>query len=83
MGEIDAKAAAALLGYTRKYFVDVVAKSPAFAPASCSLPRKMRWRYSDVLAYKAGQRWTTGASQYRPQIRGSTSSQADSGLGAR
>lgn len=83
MNEIDAKAAASLLGYTRKYFVDVVAKSPDFAPAACSLPRKMRWRYADVLAYKAGQRWSTNASQYQQRSRGNTSSPTGSGLGAR
>lgn len=83
MGEIDTTQFAALLGYARKYFVDHVMKYGGLPPPSQNIPRKMRWRYADAMAYKAGQRWSTGASQYRPQIRGNTSSQADSGLGAR
>lgn len=55
MNEIDAAAAAALLGVSRQHFTDRIAKRPDFPrPVVNFSPRSRRWRYADVLKWRQG-----------------------------
>lgn len=55
MNEIDAAAAASLLGVSRQHFTDRIAKRPDFPrPVVNFSPRSRRWRYADVLKWRQG-----------------------------
>lgn len=53
--ELDAGQAAALLGVSRRYYVDELSKRPGFPKPSTNLSQKTRrWRYADLLKVKKG-----------------------------
>lgn len=53
--ELDAAAAAQLLGVSRQHFTDKISKRPDF-PRPCAnfSPKRRRWRYDEVLRFKQG-----------------------------
>ena len=53
--ELDPGQAAALLGVSRRYFVDELSKRQGFPKPSTNLSNKTRkWRYADLLKVKKG-----------------------------
>lgn len=53
--ELDAGQAAALLGVSRRYYVDELSKRQGFPKPSTNLSQKTRrWRYADLLKVKKG-----------------------------
>lgn len=71
--ELDPGQAAALLGVSRRYYVDELSKRPGFPKPSTNLSQKTRrWRYADLLKVKKGAVHLKAAPQFPRPAPGST-----------